>query len=68
MQSVKVGDRVQFFYNGKSRAGIIENQWDENGIGSKFRAAGFCLDEGMEGHGPYKSYSRNKVSFLAKRS
>jgi hypothetical protein len=64
MQSVQIGDRVQFFYNGKSRAGTVENQWGERGIGSTHRSAGFCLDHG----GYYKSYSRNKVSFLAKKS
>jgi hypothetical protein len=64
MQSVQIGDKVQFFYNGKSRDGVVQNQWDERGAGSKHRAAGFCLDHGDY----YKSYSRNKVSFLAKKS
>jgi hypothetical protein len=64
MQSVQIGDKVQFFYNGKSRIGTVQNQWAERGTGSKHRAAGFCLDHGDY----YKSYSRNKVSFLAKKS
>ena len=64
MQNVKIGDRVQFFYNGKSRTGIIENQWPERRQGSKYRAAGFCMDQGDY----YKSYQRSKVAFLAKQS
>jgi len=64
MQSVQIGDQVQFFYNGKSRTGTIENQWPERRQGSQYRAAGFCLDHGDY----YKSYQRNKVSFLAKQS
>ena len=64
MQNVKIGDRVQFFYNGKSRTGIIENQWPERRQGSKYRAAGFCLYHGDY----YKSYQRSKVAFLAKQS
>ena len=64
MVSVQIGDSVQFLYNGKARAGVVENQWSERGAGSKYRAAGFCLDHG----GHFKSYSRSKVSFLTKKS
>ena len=66
MQSVQIGDRVQFFYNGKSRTGTVENQWPERhkGFRTEYRAAGFCVDHGDY----YKSYQRNKVSFLAKQS
>jgi len=61
MKGVSIGDRVQFMYNGKMRAGTVENVWDER-IGSRYRAAGFCLDHGSF----YKSYKKGKAQFLAK--
>ena len=64
MQSVQTGDKVQFFYNGKSRNGVVHRVWGEAGVGSSYRPAGFCVDHG----GAYKSYRRNKVAFLAKSS
>ena len=61
MKGGSSGDRDQFMDNGKMRAGTVENVWDER-IGSRYRAAGFCLDHGSF----YKSYKKGKAQFLAK--
>jgi hypothetical protein len=61
MQNVKEGDVVQFKYHDKMRKGTVERTWSaKRNWGSD--SGGFCLDHG----GFYKSYSRNKVQYLAK--
>ena len=62
MQNVKIGDRVQFKYHNKIREGRVERTWPSTGLNSRYKAGGFCLDHG----GSYKSYSNDKVEYLAK--
>jgi len=62
MQNVKVGDSVQFKYHNKIRAGRVERTWPSTLHNSRYKAGGFCLDHG----GSYKSYSNDKVEYLAK--
>jgi hypothetical protein len=65
MQCVKVGDSVQFKYHNKIREGRVERTWPSTGLNSRglyWKAGGFCLDHG----GSYKSYSNDKVEYLAK--
>ena len=64
MQNVKIGDRIQFKYHNKIREGHVESTWPQRASRgySGYRAAGFCVDHG----GSYKSYSNNKVEYLAK--
>ena len=61
MQNVKAGDSVQFKYHNKIREGRVERTWPSTQFG-KYKAGGFCLDHG----GSYKSYSNDKVEYLAK--
>ena len=62
MQNVKAGDSVQFKYHNKMRAGRVERTWPSTGLNSQYKTGGFCLDHG----GSYKSYSNDKVEYLAK--
>ena len=62
MLKVKEGDVVQFRYHDKMRKGRVERTWPSYRGGLK--AGGFCLDHG----GFYKSYSNNKIKYLAKVS
>jgi len=64
MQSVKTGDQVQFKYHDKMRTGRVESTWPQKaGRGyNNYREAGFCVNHGDH----FKSYSNNKVRYLAK--
>ncbi len=66
MQNVRVGDSVQFKYHNKIRQGRVESTWPQRASRgySEYRPAGFCVDHG----GSYKSYSNNKVEYLAKQA
>ena len=62
MLNVREGDVVQFKYHDKMRTGRVERTWPSKKFSSLYKSGGFCLDHG----GFYKSYSNNKVQFLAK--
>ena len=62
MLNVREGDVVQFKYHDKMRKGRVERTWPSKRFSSLYKSGGFCLDHG----GFYKSYSNNKVQFLAK--
>ena len=61
MQTIQVGDHVQFRYHDQMREGTVERTWSpKKRAGSS--SGGFCVDHG----GCYKSYNNSKVKFLAK--
>ena len=62
MLNVTEGDVVQFRYHDKMRKGRVERTWSSKRFSSLYKSGGFCLDHG----GFYKSYSNNKVKYLAK--
>ena len=62
MLNVREGDVVQFKYHDKMRQGRVERTWPSKKFSSLYKSGGFCLDH----NGSYKSYSNDKVEYLAK--